>query len=151
MVNFLLGQQGGYNKYPCFVCLWDSRARKDHWINKVWPLRTDLTVEEANILYELLVPREKIILPPLHIKLGLMKQFVKSLDKDGPCFKYICRSFSGMSNEKLKAGIFDGPQIRILIRNSGFVQSMTNLESSARCAFVLIINNFLGNLKLTTT
>ena len=24
MVNFLLGQQGGYTKYPCFPCLWDS-------------------------------------------------------------------------------------------------------------------------------
>ncbi|KAI6656622.1 hypothetical protein LOD99_1417 [Oopsacas minuta] len=72
-----------------------------------------------------------------------MKQFIKSLDKDGPCFKYICRSFPGMSNEKLKAGIFDGPQIRSLIRNSGFVQSMTNLESSAWCAFVFVVNNFL--------
>ena len=26
MVNFLLGQQTGYTKYPCFMCLWDSRA-----------------------------------------------------------------------------------------------------------------------------
>ncbi|KAI6650187.1 hypothetical protein LOD99_6104 [Oopsacas minuta] len=52
-----------------------------------------------------------------------------------------------MSNEKLKAGIFDGPQIGSLIRNSGFVQSMINLESSARSAFVLVVNNFLGNNK----
>ncbi|KAI6648813.1 hypothetical protein LOD99_7075 [Oopsacas minuta] len=52
-----------------------------------------------------------------------------------------------MSNEKLKAGIFDGPQIRSLIRNTGFVQSMTNLESSAKCAFVLVVNNFLANNK----
>lgn len=27
MVNFLLGQQGGYIKYPCFLCLWDSRIK----------------------------------------------------------------------------------------------------------------------------
>ncbi|CAM1323525.1 Uncharacterised protein at_DN2338, partial [Pycnogonum litorale] len=25
MVNFLLGQQGAYTKYPCFLCYWDSR------------------------------------------------------------------------------------------------------------------------------
>ena len=28
MVNFLLGQQSGYTKYPCFICLWDSRDKK---------------------------------------------------------------------------------------------------------------------------
>jgi hypothetical protein len=26
MVNFLFGQQSGYTKYPCFLCLWESRA-----------------------------------------------------------------------------------------------------------------------------
>ena len=25
MVNFFLGQQCGFTKYPCFLCLWDSR------------------------------------------------------------------------------------------------------------------------------
>ena len=41
MVNFLLGQQSGYTKYPCFVRLWDSRASHEHWIRKEWPLRKD--------------------------------------------------------------------------------------------------------------
>jgi len=31
MVNFLVGQQSGYTKYPCFICFWDSRAKQDHW------------------------------------------------------------------------------------------------------------------------
>ncbi|KAI6646874.1 hypothetical protein LOD99_9143 [Oopsacas minuta] len=75
-----------------------------------------------------------------------MKQLVTSLDKDGPYFKYICRLFPAMSNEKLKAGIFDGPQVRSLIRDTGFVQSMTILESSERSGFVLVVNN-LGNNK----
>ena len=39
MVNFLLGQQGGYTKYPCFVCYWDSRASTQHWVKKDWPAR----------------------------------------------------------------------------------------------------------------
>ena len=30
MVCLLLGQQSGYRKYPCFLCLWDSRARQKH-------------------------------------------------------------------------------------------------------------------------
>ena len=71
-----------------------------------WPVRTELKVGEQNVIAAQLVPRDKIIFPPLHIKLGLMKQFVKALDKEGDCFQYICKAFPGLSNEKLKAGIF---------------------------------------------
>jgi hypothetical protein len=42
-----------------------------------------MSVEQANIIHEPLISRENIILPPLHIKLGLIKQFVKALDKSG--------------------------------------------------------------------
>jgi hypothetical protein len=83
MVNFLLGHQGGYTRYPCFLCLWDSRAKKEHWRRKVWPSRKNMSVGQANIIHEPLISRENIILPPLHIKLGLIKQFLKALDKSG--------------------------------------------------------------------
>lgn len=147
MVNFLLGQQGGYTKYPCFLCLWDSRAKSEHFSRKDWPSRINMTVGKANIANEPLISREKIIFPPLHIKLGLIKQFVKALDKDGGCFKYICRSFPGLSTEKLKAGIFDGPQIRSLINNNDFTNHMTRVELEAWTSFVSVVKNFLGNHK----
>ena len=105
MVKFFLGQQNGYTKYPCFMCLWDSRAKQQHWIKKCWPTRNALKVGEENIIREPLIEREKIMLPPLHIKLGLMKQFVKALNKNGGCFKYLCRFFPRLSLEKLQAGI----------------------------------------------
>ena len=44
--------------------------------------------------------REEIILPPLHIKLGLIKQFVKALNKDGSCFHYLYSSFPELSTQK---------------------------------------------------
>lgn len=106
-----------------------------------------MTVGAANIINEPLVEREKIILPPLHIKLGLMKQFFKALDRDGDCFKYICRSFPRLSFEKLKAGSFDGLQIRKLISDSDFTKCMNDVEASAWCSYVLVIKNFLGNNK----
>ena len=90
MVNFLLSQQGGYTKYPCFLCLWDSRAKDKHWNQRTWLVRASMTVGENNVINEPLVDREKIIFPPLHVKLGLMKQFVKAFDKEGDCFQYIC-------------------------------------------------------------
>ena len=55
-----------------------------------------------------------------HIKLGLMKQFVKALNKDSTCFSYLCSVYPVLSSEKLKAGIFDGPQIRKLIKDEDF-------------------------------
>ena len=72
MVPFLLGQQRGCTEYPCFLCIWDIRAREKHWVEMNWPPRSDLKRGDPNILHEPLVDRKKIIFPPLHIKLGLM-------------------------------------------------------------------------------
>ena len=134
MVNFLLGQQSGYTKYPCFLCLWDSRAKLEQ-----------MRVDENNVLCEQLVPRDRIIFPPLHIKLGLMKQFVKALNKEGTCFQYICKTFPGLTIEKLKAGVFHGPDIRKLIQDENFVTSMNQLQSKTWRSFVAVTQNFLGN------
>ena len=85
--------------------------------------------------------------PPLHITLGLMKQFVKALDKEGSCFQYLCTSFPNLSIEKLKAVVSDGPQIRKLVDDPCFVNSMNSLEKNAWISFVDVIKNFLGNVK----
>ena len=95
-----------------FLCLWDCRAKNEHWIREQWLKGNEFTVGEKNIRNESLVSHNKVILPPLHIKLGLMKQYVKSLDKGGECFKCICQKFSFLSYEKIKAGVFDEPKIR---------------------------------------
>ena len=147
VVNFLLGQQGGYTKHPCFLCYWDSRATDQHWVKKDWPSRQDLAVGDKNIINEPLVNRDRIILPTLHIKLGLMKQFVKALDKDGDCFNYIAQTFPGLSIEKLKGSIFDGPQIRKLMQDQTFTARMTVVERAAWCSYVPVIREFLGNTK----
>ena len=80
-------------------------------MKKQWPVREQLIQGDGKIINQPLVSRDCIILPPLHIKLGLMKQFVKALDKDEACFAYLNKAFLRLSSEKLKAGIFDGPQI----------------------------------------
>ena len=97
-----VGSTRGYTKYPCFLCLWDRRAKNEHWIHEQWPKKNEFTVGEKNICNESLVSPDKVILPPLHIKLGLMKQYVKSLYKGGKYFKYICQKFLFLSYEKKK-------------------------------------------------
>ena len=34
MVNLLLGQQSGYTKHLCFLCIWDSCNKVNHWVKK---------------------------------------------------------------------------------------------------------------------
>ena len=93
-----------------------------------------------------MVDQKNIILPPLHIKLGLMKQFVKALNRSGDCFGYIfCSTFPGLSYEKKKPGIFDGPQIRTLLRDQYFVTTTTVVEARAWKAFSKVVHNFLDN------
>ena len=60
---------------------------------------------------------------------------------------YLCYVFPGLSIEKLKGGIFDGPQVRQLIRDPEFEKSMTKFELQAWKAFVLVVKNFLSNNK----
>ena len=60
VVALLLGMQLGYTKYCCFLCEWDSRDKKTHYVNKLWPKRTSLTQGEKNVVSPPLVLPEKI-------------------------------------------------------------------------------------------
>jgi hypothetical protein len=61
-----------------------------------------------------------VYLPPSHIKLGLIKNFVKAMDHDGQGFLYLQRKFARISDAKIKEGIFIGPQIRELMKEQFF-------------------------------
>jgi hypothetical protein len=91
VVGLLLEQQRGYTKYPCFLCEWDSRARDKLWDTVHWPEREQLQPGSKNVSIVILVDCEKFY---LHIELGIMKQFVKALDRNSPCFQYLCTKFS---------------------------------------------------------
>ena len=54
-----------------------------------WPARRDLTPGSHNVLNSSLIERGNILLPPLHIKLGLAKQFVKALKPTSRAFRHI--------------------------------------------------------------
>jgi len=90
-----------------------------------------MVVGKRNVIHEPLVGRDKIILPPPHIKLGLMKQFMKAHDHDSPCFAYLGQKMPAVSSEKLKARTLDGTQIRQLINDPQSVNSMNVTERKA--------------------
>lgn len=145
MLGFLLGLQGGYTKYSCFLCLWDSRADDQHYTRKEWPTRKELVPGAHNVRNEPLVSREKILLPPLHIKLGLVKQFIKGLDSNSEALNLIRQMFPKISEAKIKGGIFTGPQIRVMLKSKELVDAMTLDERNAWDAFRMVVQQFLGN------
>ena len=138
IVRFLLVQQGGYIKHPCFFLFigqpWQRRALN----TKKHGQRETLQIGGENINHKLLVPRNKIIFLPLDIKLGQMNLYVKVLDKDEHCLRYLCVTFPGLREKKLKAGIFDGLKIYGIDDH--------HCEKSMQ-AFVDVVNKFLRNRK----
>ena len=91
--------------------------------------------------------KTKIFLPPLHIKLGLTKNFVKAMDKEGEGFAYLKQKFPQVSDAKIKQGIFVGHQIRALFGDSIFTEKLNKFETRARRAFENVCKNFLGNTR----
>ena len=51
--------------------------------------------------------------------------------------------------EKIKAGIFKGPQMRKLTKNLQFASHLTKQESTAWTAFVQVIKNLVRNFKVS--
>ncbi|XP_058883872.1 uncharacterized protein LOC131737639 [Acipenser ruthenus] len=147
MVAFLMGLQGGFTKFPCYLCLWDSMDTKAHYHRRDWPQRTEFSVGRNNVKWEPLVDPRKVLMPPLHIKLGLMKQFVRALDKESAAFKYLQDFFPELSEAKVKAGVFVGPQIKMILECNEFPKKLTSKEKAAWNSFVAVVRGFLGNHK----
>lgn len=103
VMAILCGLKGGYAKYMCFKCLWDSRYKGDQYKKKDWPPRT-IKVGEHSLIRPPLVPFNKLLLPPLHLKLGIVKNFIKQIVKRQPVFDCLVRIFPGLSAAKIKEG-----------------------------------------------
>jgi len=102
---------------------------------------------EKNVVNPPLVLQENTFLPPVHIKLGLMKNFLKGMDKTRCGFQYVRNKFPNVSDAKIKEGIFIGPQIRQLMQDKQFDEDLNETERNAWLSFKRICKDFLGNHK----
>jgi hypothetical protein len=64
-----------------------------YYLKRDWAQRKPLKVGENNVQQAALAEFHKILLPPLNIKLGLMKNFVKAMDRTVSAFKYLAEKF----------------------------------------------------------
>ncbi|KAA0185759.1 hypothetical protein HAZT_HAZT010330 [Hyalella azteca] len=76
-----------------------------------------------------------------------MKQFVTALDKESVAFKYLQAFFPKLSDAKVKAGVFIGPQVKKIMECSEFAKTLTEKEKKAWKSFVAVVQGFLGNSK----
>ncbi|MGH0154041.1 UNVERIFIED_CONTAM: hypothetical protein FKN15_026346 [Acipenser sinensis] len=100
-----------------------------------------------NVKWEPLVDPRKVLMPPLHIKLGLMNNMFRALDKESAAFKYLQDFFPKLSEAKVKAGVFVGPQIKKILECNEFPKKLTSKEKAAWNSFVAVVWGFLGNHK----
>ena len=100
-----------------------------------------------NDIHKPLIKPSKVLSPPLRIKLGLMKDFVKALDVKGPALTNLCGKFPRLTFEKVKAGVFIGLQIRQLFIDQQFEAVLSDKEKAAWQSFEKVSNGFLGNFK----
>jgi hypothetical protein len=84
----------------------------------------------------------KVILTILHVKFGLMKNFVKALNNDGEAFKCLGGKFPKISEAKLTEGIFSK-----LPTDTDFDIRLNELASHAWASFKAVTTGFLGNKK----
>ena len=86
-----------------------------------------------------------VLLPPLHIKLGLMKIFVKGMNKEEQAFSYLRNKFPKKSDAKVKEDILVGRQIRQLMKDSALNKVLKRQEKETWEALKGVICGFLGN------
>ena len=154
VIGLLMGLQSGNTKYCCFMCDWDSRARHLHYVEKNLNPRQNLVPGIKNVSQRPLVEPQKVILPPLHNKLGLIKNFVKGIvkhNRDSEGLVYLRSKFPGISDAKIKEGVFIGPEIRDLINDIHFDLTLNTLERAAWVAFKDVVAGFWEIINQITT
>ena len=98
-----------------------------------------------------LVNPDQVFMPPLHIKLRLMTNFLQAIANhrlNG--FEFLCKTFCKLGQAKLKEGIFVGPQIGYIFEDPKFKKALNTLELRSGYTLKWICLNFLGNVTSTS-
>lgn len=81
VVQILMGLKSAYTKNQCFLCLFEGRSKQNTYAKKVWPRRKEFIFGKESVIHSPLIFPWDVILPPLHIKLGLIYSFIYHLAK----------------------------------------------------------------------
>lgn len=132
VIGVLLDLKSGYTNHMCFLCLWNSRADAEHYVRKEWLTRPRDAHRRFNSAHSPFVDPENIVLPPLHLKLGLDKKLIKAMDQSCAGFVYSSQKLIGVVSEvKLKAGDLNRLNIYILVTDREYTKVLNSHEKNA--------------------
>ena len=69
MIAFLMRMREGFMKYPCYLCLWDSRDTKAHYQKQVWPKREEFVVGEKTVKNIPIINPKEVLCRPFTLNL----------------------------------------------------------------------------------
>lgn len=114
VVAILCGLQPGYTKHMCFLCKWDSCSKTNQYQNHSWAEREDdPPLHHFNVIRKPLIEnKNNILMPYLHVKLGIVKSCIKTIlkDKANPeharvIFNHLKDKSFKLSDAKIKEGM----------------------------------------------
>jgi len=98
-----------------------------------------------NVENQPLVKPSKILLPSMHLKLGLRKNLVKAINQEEAAFTYLREKFPRLSEAKPKESIFIGTQIGDLNMDGNLDKLLQDYEKATWDSFKFVIKGLLGN------
>ena len=143
-MNIVCGLQLGFTKHSCFLCEWDSCARNLHYVKTDWPVCNAYSIGQENVIEKPIADTVKIILPPLHVRLGLAWNLLKALKKNKSGFCYLEKILPGLSETKLNEDVLNGSHIRAILKDCNF-KSTLNKKKRAWSAFKAVSTGFWDN------
>ena len=107
-----------------------------------WEPREALTAGRFNVKHVPLVNPKNVLLPPLHIKLGLIKCFVRAMDHQGSGFNYLKEKFGSYKSDAKPKLVL---KFEKLFADKNLPKHLNKKELEAWNTLKLVAENFLGN------
>ena len=140
MVAFLHGQQHGCIPLFCSCVTAEiKRSIEWRWIGLQGPWSQHYTWTTCW--------QKENNMPTQALKTGSDKAICLSIANCRRLFHNLILAFPHHSIEIIKAGVFDGQQIRRLIKDEHFIGTMSELENNAWKSFKDVAKNLLGNTR----
>jgi len=150
ILQILMGLKNGGNiRHPCFFCLYHAQhTEKETKVD--WEERTSFIEGQYSVERVPLINTEKIVLPSLHLKLGLFKQYLKYIPNE-KARDAVKQLLPNLSSAKITGGILTGPQIDKIINSETFTQTLTTSENDCRKNILNVFRNVLVPSPSTVT
>ena len=141
IASILVGRSGGNPLHPCHLCKWNrndnpysadkidcSNLARTRYIgtHEQVPHRFNFSIQNNSLISD----PTKILMPPLHIRLGIFQKLFEKLNARAR--NYLLEKFNKPDEQRL---VFNGPEIATICRDNEFETLLKSKELAAFNAF----------------